>query len=226
MYCSGAVVAGQTIGLCGSETIALILQDPSGADEPFDGETRIAGWRRIVTDDIEMWRGISRGDSAAFDVFYRENAPRLQAFLRQVVGSCEAAEDLAQETFLQIWNRPSGFQPERGTLRSYLYGIARKRAAEWWRKHTPTSPDHEDSPGACQTEAVSMISDALLHLPEEQRVLLWLREVEGQSYAELATVLDVPVGTVRSRLFTAREALRTIWRSKPLQCQGGKHEVQ
>jgi RNA polymerase sigma-70 factor (ECF subfamily) len=58
------------------------------------------------------------------------------------------------------------------------------------------------------------MSDALDRLPEEQRLLLWLREVEGQSYAELAEILSIPVGTVRSRLFAAREALRRIWKSE------------
>ena len=56
-----------------------------------------------------------------------------------------------------------------------------------------------------------MMMDLLHQLPEEQRSLLWLREVEGQSYDELAVILRIPVGTVRSRLFTAREALRKIW---------------
>jgi RNA polymerase sigma-70 factor, ECF subfamily len=57
------------------------------------------------------------------------------------------------------------------------------------------------------------MGDALARLPKEQRALLWLREVEGQSYAELAVILEIPIGTVRSRLFAAREALRKIWRS-------------
>jgi RNA polymerase sigma-70 factor (ECF subfamily) len=56
-----------------------------------------------------------------------------------------------------------------------------------------------------------VIADALQRLPEEQRMLLWLREVEGQSYAELAAILNIPLGTVRSRLFAARQALRAIW---------------
>jgi RNA polymerase sigma-70 factor (ECF subfamily) len=57
------------------------------------------------------------------------------------------------------------------------------------------------------------MSDALRRLPEEQRTLLWLRAVEGQSYAELAMTLEIPVGTVSSRLFAAREELRRIWRA-------------
>lgn len=68
-----------------------------------------------------------------------------------------------------------------------------------------------------------MMSDALQRLPEEQRTLLWLREVEGQSYTELALILDIPVGTVRSRLFMARHALRAIWLGA---AKGELHEVR
>jgi RNA polymerase sigma-70 factor (ECF subfamily) len=68
----------------------------------------------------------------------------------------------------------------------------------------------------------SIVGDALQRIPEEQRTLLWLREVEGQSYAELAAILDIPIGTVRSRLFAAREALRAVWHSAP---QGGHHDL-
>ncbi len=69
-----------------------------------------------------------------------------------------------------------------------------------------------------------MIADALRRLPEEQRMLLWLREVEGQSYAELASILNIPLGTVRSRLFAARQALRAIWLNA--ERKGDVHEVR
>lgn len=166
-----------------------------------------------MADDREVWQKISHGDAEAFEAFYRENAPRLHAFLRQVVGNHEAAEDVAQEAFTQIWNRPNGFQPERGTLRAYLFGIGRKRAAEWWRKQPSATPIIEEVKSACRTEESSVMGDVLQRLPEKQRTLLWLREVEGLSYAELAENLKIPIGTVRSRIFAAREALRKIWLS-------------
>ncbi len=168
-----------------------------------------------MLDDQELWGSIVKGDAASFDRFYRENAPRLQAFLRQMVGDPQAAEDVAQETFIQIWKRPNGFQPERGTLRAYLFGIGRKRAAEWWRKQTAREQESESAISISHSETASIVGDAFGRLPEEQRALLWLREVEGQSYAELAAILQIPVGTVRSRLFAAREGLQTIWRSQP-----------
>jgi RNA polymerase sigma-70 factor (ECF subfamily) len=83
---------------------------------------------------------------------------------------------------------------------------------EWWRKQKPSEQIAEDMTGTCHVETHSIVSDALRRLPERQRTLLWLREVEGQSYAELAVTLEIPIGTVRSQLFAAREALRQIWK--------------
>jgi RNA polymerase sigma-70 factor (ECF subfamily) len=161
-------------------------------------------------DDRELWKKISEGNAAAFDTFYRDNGPRLRAFLWHLLSSEQTAEDIMQDTFTQIWRRPQGFNPERGSLRGYLFGIGRKLAAEWWRKHKQSEAINDES-ATCQTEMSSMVADAFNRLNIEQRTLLWLREVEGQSYAELATILEIPIGTVRSRLFTAREALRNVW---------------
>jgi RNA polymerase sigma-70 factor (ECF subfamily) len=120
-----------------------------------------------------------------------------------------------QETFTQMWRSPNGFMPEKGTLRAYLFGVARKCAAEWWRKRGSVDGNPIEEPVECKTEIASLVGDALQRLPEEQRSLLWLREVEGQSYAELAQILEIPIGTVRSRLFTAREELRMVWHTTP-----------
>ena len=164
-------------------------------------------------DDKELWKQIRKGNAKAFDAFYRETAPKLQAFLRQIVFSPQVAEDITQEVFTNIWRRPNGFQPERGTLRAYLYGIGRKMAAESWRRHRPEDTAKETEASAGRTETLLMVGDAFTRLSPDHRILLWLREVEGQSYAELAQSLDIPVGTVRSRLFSARETLRRIWNS-------------
>jgi RNA polymerase sigma-70 factor (ECF subfamily) len=175
-------------------------------------------------DDDEIWEKISQGDTAAFDAFYRDNGPRLRAFLRHLLASEQAAEDIMQDTFTHIWRRPSGFNPERGSLRGYLFGIGRKLAAEWWRRQKPTETFIEEL-APCQTEMSSVVADAFNRLGSEQRTLLWLREVEGQSYAELASILEVPIGTVRSRLFAAREALRDVWHSERVK-KGGLHDVR
>lgn len=163
-------------------------------------------------DDSKVWERVCQRDADAFEAFYRAQGPKLVVYLRQVLGVGQAAEDVMQETFTQIWQRPNGFSPERGTLRAYLFGAGRKRAAEWWRKQDSQSAAARSEPPESKTETISLVTDAFAQLPEEQQTLIWLREVEGYSYAELAQILDIPGGTVKSRLFVAREALRRIWR--------------
>lgn len=168
-----------------------------------------------MADDRETWERICRGDAAAFDALYRAQAPKLEVFLRRVLGNRQTAEDVMQETFTGIWQRPNGFQPERGTLRAYLFGAASKRAADWWRKNGARMNSVLDEAIRQDSEMNPLIHDAIARLPVEERALMWLREVEGYSYEELAQVFEVPVGTVASRLFTAREELRRIWHAAP-----------
>lgn len=162
-------------------------------------------------DDRQLWEGIRRKDANAFDALYRTYGAGLHGFLKQLLGNRQAAEDVTQETFAGIWQHPNGFDSERGTLRSYLFGAGRKRAAEWWRKQKPQTLSATEPIEGCKAETQSLIGDAFAKLPAEQRTMLWLREVEGQSYKELAEILEIPEGTVRSRLFAARKALRQIW---------------
>lgn len=165
-----------------------------------------------MSGDRELWERICRGDAGAFEEFYREHVSRLSGFLRQLLGNTQAAEDVAQETFMHLWRRPHGFRPENGSLRAYLFGIGRKRAAEWWRQRKPTADEQEPGKAACETETSSFVEEAFSKLGAEQRSLLWLKLVEGQSYVELAEILEIPVGTVKSRVFAAREEWRRIWR--------------
>lgn len=170
-------------------------------------------------DDQVLWRRICAGNASAFDDLFREAAPRLRGFARLYAGGQCEAEDIVQETFLQLWKRPDGYDPERGTLRQYIYGIARKRIAQRWRESlrsasteasTPPGPAHgtHEMPS---NEVSATVRDGLMRLDADARGLLWLREAEGYSYGELAEILGVPLGTVKSRLFTAREDLRRIW---------------
>lgn len=170
--------------------------------------------------DRELWDGIRRKDAGAFDTVYRTYCTGLQGFLKQLLGSRQAAEDVTQETFTSIWQHPNGFDPERGTLRSYLFGAGRKRAVDWWRKQKPHGYPAEEPVAENRNETSSLVGNAFGKLPAEQRTVLWLREVEGQSYAELAEILGIPEGTVRSRLFAARKALRQVWRTAPSMKEG------
>jgi len=161
-------------------------------------------------DGPESWNSLRAGNRDAFERFYRSHATQLRHFLRRHVGDSEAAEDIAQESFLELWKRPNGFNPERGSPRAYLFGIAAKRAADWWRRR-PAGVPQSSEPPLRQGDSPLLIADALEKVDPDKRSLLWLREVEGYSYQELAEMLAIPLGTVRSRLFAAREQLRRVW---------------
>ena len=175
-------------------------------------------------DDRKLWKMIADGNADAFDTWYRETAPRLRLFLRHLLVDEQAAEDVMQETFTQIWRRPQRFDPDRGSPRAYLFGVARRQAADWRRKQKAVDEIEFDPPAPSRVEMASMVTEAFSRLTLEHRTLLWLREVEGQSYEELAMILDVPLGTVRSRLFAAREALRALW-CTTRQHSGGRHDL-
>jgi RNA polymerase sigma-70 factor, ECF subfamily len=159
------------------------------------------------------WDWLHNGDREAFDNFYRQHAASLHKFVRRCVGDPKASEDIVQETFLQLWQHPNGFNPARGPLRVYLFGIAARRSADWWRHRPPETALNPDR-HAHQHYSPMLVEDAFEKVDPETRSLLWLREVEGYSYRELAEMLAIPVGTVRSRLSTARERLRRVWKGE------------
>lgn len=162
--------------------------------------------------DEELWKKLSRRDAQAFESFYRENCPRLHRFVQACLGNSHAADDVAQETFLQLWKHPNGFNPARSTLKAYVFGIARKRAADWWRHRRPAG-ECSPRPAALAVEESStlLLTDAMSRLEPDTRGVLWLREMEGYSYEELAEIFEIPLGTVKSRLYAAREQLRRVW---------------
>ncbi len=163
-----------------------------------------------MPEDQVLWVQIQRGDSVAFETLYNTHFARVRNFLRVYLGDASVVEDVAQDTFLQFWRSPNGFNPERSNLRAYLFGIARKKAADWWRHHDKAA-DATPNEVSNGSDSALLMSDALAQLNPDHRNVLWLREVEGYSYDELATILGLPVGTVKSRLSAAREQLRRVW---------------
>ena len=80
-------------------------------------------------DDRESWNSLRAGNPEAFERFYQEHAAWFLSFPLRCVGDSKAAEDIAQEAFLQLWQRPNGFDPARETLKAYLFGIGAERVA-------------------------------------------------------------------------------------------------
>ncbi len=165
-----------------------------------------------MRDEGLLFGHIRQHDPQAFERVYVDHFGRVRSFLRIYLGNSPVVDDVAQETFLQFWQRPNGFDPSRSTVRAYLFGIARKKAADWWRRQRPAEASARE-PACGDDSQTLLLKDAMDVLDPDLRNVLWLREVEGYSYDELAQILDIPLGTVRSRLFSAREQLRRNWKS-------------
>jgi RNA polymerase sigma-70 factor, ECF subfamily len=148
----------------------------------------------------------------SFDVeqLYRECRERLTAYFMRRHRSVPAAEDLLQETFLQLMRRVDRCRAARSP-RAYLFGIARHVSAEAWRQTKPETSADAPLLAAVVSEPDPRLlaaRETIAGLPALQREILDLRFQHDLSYAEIAEVLGIPVGTVRSRLHNAMHRLR------------------
>jgi RNA polymerase sigma-70 factor (ECF subfamily) len=175
-----------------------------------------------LSDDASLIAATLAGDTAAFGRLVGLYQDRLYNSLVRVVGSREDARDLAQDAFVQAYVKLDSF---RGTSAFYtwLYRIAFNLAMSHTRRlHKMVSLDGvkanwgsepldgQPAPDAeiLRRERVELVHAGLAALSMEYRQILVLREIEGCSYEEIAEVLELPIGTVRSRLFRARLQLR------------------
>jgi RNA polymerase sigma-70 factor (ECF subfamily) len=171
--------------------------------------------------DEELFIRIHSGDEQAFVSLYRKRQAGIFRFALHMSGSEAVAEDVTQEVFLAVI-RECGFDPKRGSLSGYLYGIARKlvlRQLERGRTDAlleseldqaalPDVATTED-PLAVMThrEGIDALRRAVMALPRRYREVVVLCDLEEVDYADAANVLGCPIGTVRSRLHRARGLL-------------------
>ena len=155
-------------------------------------------------------RGGSPEGNAAFAELFARHRALVWGFFRRRVWDAARAEDLTQETFVALLKSAPRYEV-RAPFRSFLFGIAFNLLAEERRRaRHRESPD--ELPGlaasAPDLDVVMHVRQAIASLDPIDRDVLLLREFETLSYAEIAAALDVPVNTVRSRLFRARMAVR------------------
>jgi RNA polymerase sigma-70 factor (ECF subfamily) len=172
--------------------------------------------------EAELLLKAGRGDEAAFLLLYERHRTPVFRFACRMLGSAEPAEDVTQETFLQVLRRPEAFRAERASLRTYLCAIARHLALKQLRKRGQETlvedPPEEAAGGApggrdplgavIEAEAAEAVRAAVEALPPLQREALVLFEYQEMSLVDVAAVCDVDVGVVKSRLHRARERLR------------------
>jgi RNA polymerase sigma-70 factor (ECF subfamily) len=161
-----------------------------------------------------------KGDRNAFGELVRQHHPGVVNVVYRMCGDVALAEDAAQDAFIQAWLHLPTFRP--GTsLRNWLYRIAVNAALDALRREPKTPfadveslsmPDPLAGPEAIflQKERALIVQRAILALAETSRAVLILREYGGLSYQEIAFTLDIPLGTVMSRLNYARERLKEI----------------
>ncbi len=179
-------------------------------------ETANASRATPEIDDVERLRRARSGDAESFAVLYRRRADAVYRFALHMSGDVSVAEEVLQETFLALIREGGGYDPARGTLAAYVYGIARNRV----RKHIAIGREfveqEEDVAGAddiladmTRRETVESVRQAVLALPGVYREAVVLCELQELSYEDAAEVIGCPVGTVRSRLHRGRGLLLT-----------------
>jgi RNA polymerase sigma-70 factor (ECF subfamily) len=165
------------------------------------------------------------GDAKAFEALYDRRQGGIYRYALRMTGSQAIAEDVTQEVFLSLLRDRSDYQPSRGSVKSYLYGMARHRLLRLLDREKilvslngNENGDHEvafesmsgnEDPFAdlAREEVVELVRQAVLSLPAHFREVIVLCDLQEMNYADAAEVVDCPIGTVRSRLARARSLL-------------------
>ena len=173
--------------------------------------------------DGDLLRLMMAGSEDAFGVLYERWSPSVYRFALHMSGDRHIAEEVTQDTFMTLVRRPSMFDETRGAMVSWLLGIARNLT----RRALGASPDEEpldeaslNNLGECaapsdvltdltRREMIDAVRQAVVSLPPVYREVVVLCDLQEMDYRDAAVALDCPVGTVRSRLYRARNMLMT-----------------
>ena len=174
--------------------------------------------------DQELLRKLARGDEKAFLGLYERYQGPLYRFALHMSGNQATAEEVTQEVFMLLIRKPKGYEPEKGSVAGYLFGIARnltRRTLQRSRLDLPIDEEGPDSAGELafasdldllaelsNAELLESLRRAVLTLPEQYREVVALCDLEEMSYGDAATVLECSSGTVASRLHRARAMLK------------------
>jgi RNA polymerase sigma factor (sigma-70 family) len=170
--------------------------------------------------DEQLMLSYARGETGAFTALFLRYKQPVFGFFRRRVSDPALAEELTQETFIAILRRVEQYQPT-ALFRTYLYAIGYRILRSYRRKaffragfSGMTNPGKEP----CTNPSIELnllMREALRKLDRIDQEVLLLREFEQLSYAEIATILGLPINTIRSRLFRARTALRELLIRRP-----------
>ncbi len=165
------------------------------------------------------WLGeIAQGREQALELFYRRYHAPVFHFAQRLVNNAADADEIVNETMLAVWRAAARFEGD-SRVRTWLFGIVNHRAIDLLRRRRRSVADEiediiDESPGCSITDVISGVQDAghvrncVEQLPERQRVVVHLAFFEELSYPEVAEALNVPVGTIKTRVMHAKLRLQ------------------
>ncbi|MEM7236276.1 MAG: RNA polymerase sigma factor, partial [Pseudomonadota bacterium] len=167
--------------------------------------------------DGELLTAVASGDMHAFEQLHRRYFPKLMRFATRLTGGREAAEEVANDTLMTVWRTAERFEG-RSKPSTWIFAIAYRtslKARGKQVKHSGTLELEEDLIGGDMDPADAVIvktdlATALQHLTPELRAVVELTYYNGYLYTEIAEILECPVGTVKTRMMTARRRLRGL----------------
>ncbi len=217
-YTGPAVELGLTFGGGGSNAPARPAFEPASID------------------DAALVGLVARGDAHALELIYERHSRGVYSIAVRLLGDGPVAEEVVQETFLKLWRHPSAYQPARGRLLPWLLGVAHHHAVDLLRRRQleqrhraapPSVPNGDDLADALDGFGLTSGEDdpqlhagvfdlrhaigrALAGLPAEQRLPLELAYYRGMTQFEVSRLLEVPLGTVKTRMRLALQQLRKV----------------
>jgi RNA polymerase sigma-70 factor, ECF subfamily len=179
--------------------------------------------------DMDLYRAAGRGSEDAMAALYRRHGSLVYRFSLRMCQDAWAAEEVTQEVFLALLRQPDRFDPERAALSTWLCGIARRQVWKYLERNRRSlgvdvdvdsedgldveSTDDDPSVVLSRKEAVATVRQGLDELPPHMKEVIVLCEFEEMTYEDAAVVLNVPIGTVRSRLHRAKAGLAQLLRA-------------
>jgi RNA polymerase sigma-70 factor, ECF subfamily len=175
-------------------------------------ESRAEREGRAQRSDAELLQRVANAHRDALGELYERHAGAVRSAARRIMHDAGEAEDLVHDIFLEIWRSAGDYEPARGSVRTWLLVRTRSRSLDRRRRKSRQLPDEElmsaDLGGTAPSADHLTLRSAVTRLPDPLRELLELGYYAGMSSAEMAAALEIPLGTVKSRVARALAELR------------------
>jgi RNA polymerase sigma-70 factor (ECF subfamily) len=171
-----------------------------------------------LDDDFSLVKRFIDGDESAFALIVQRHKEKVRNIIYLTMNSSNAVDDIAQDVFLTVYRNLKNFRFE-SQFTTWLYRITVNKCKDYMRKikirniFTPIKEAEEQTEDTISSESSDiavLVHKAIAKLPEKLRIPLLLKDIEGMSYQEIAETVQCEIGTVKSRIFRAREGLKNI----------------